>query len=84
MFSSWSQAAPALTSLGVGFTVSAVTGREVVPSKWPHFWFPSMASWKRMEKIAQLEPLVSRQGTEVGRGSEVVMAAAIGSEPITY
>ena len=67
-FSSWSQATPALNSSGVGFEASAGTGHEAVPLKWPHFWLASMASWKRMEKITQLELLVSRWGMEVGRG----------------
>jgi hypothetical protein len=36
-----------------------------------------------MENIAQLEPEGSRRGTEVARGSDIVIAAAIPG-PITY
>ena len=35
-----------------------------------------------MEKMAQLDPVVSRQGMDVGRGSFIVIAAAIAG-PIT-
>ncbi len=37
----------------------------------------SIASWERVEKIAQLEPFGPRRGTEVGRGSDIVLAAVV-------
>src|SRR6266702_3041837 len=69
--SSCLQSATAFSSASVEVVALAGTGQGVVPSKCPHFWLASIASWKRMEKIAQLDPLGSRRGMEVGRGSDM-------------
>src|SRR6266702_1169521 len=76
------QLATAFASASVGVVVLAGTGQGVVPSKCPHFWLASIASWKRMEKIAQLDPLGLRWGMEVGRGSDMLFVA-VRAGPIT-
>ena len=47
----------------MGWAVSFGTGHVVVPSKWPQQCIASMASWKHVAKVAQLEASSVRCGT---------------------
>jgi len=55
----------------VGLALSTGTGHGLDPSKYNQQHVACIASWKRIEKTAQLTPLGSRQGMLVGSCSIV-------------
>src|SRR5271154_271946 len=71
-YSSGVKPVAALVIVPSGATIAGVpgTGRCVWPSKWPQNPLASIASRKRISKIAQLVPVLSSLGTEEGRVSE--------------